>query len=103
MPETEPQKEPVFTAKKVGKLSDAWLEEWRPYLISDGELLLGPIVSTMLVSIGQLQEGHAINSDALHKCTEAVHAATAAVEELRATQLAQMKAFSERLEELEGR
>ena len=100
---SEPQKEPVFTAQNVGRLADAWLKEWRPYLKSDGELLLGPIVSTMLASIGQLKEGHAINSDALNKCTEAVHAAREAVEQLRATQLAQIKAISERLEALEAR
>ena len=57
----------------------------------------------MLASIGQLREGHAVNSQALEKATEAVHAATKAVEELRAIQLAQMKAISQRLEALEGR
>ena len=100
---TEPQEEVVFTAEKVAELADAWLAEWRPYLRSDGELLLGPIISTMLASIGQLREGHAVNSQALEKATEAVHAATKAVEELRAIQLAQMKAISQRLEALEGR
>jgi len=97
------QPEPKVKATTVAELSDRWLEQWRPYLKSDGELLLGPVVATLCASIYQLREAQAVNSDGLHKCTQAVHAATTAVEELRATQLAQMKAISERLERLEGR
>ena len=102
--------DPIFTANTVAELSQKWFEEWKPYLETDGEKLLGDVLATMLASMAQLREGHQVQHEALGKAADFARGArlrfeesTEAIKRLEATQLAQMSAISKRLEKLEGR
>ena len=100
--------EPQFTAQTVEELSKRWFEEWKPFLITDGEKLLGEVLTTVMASMAQLREGYQVQHDALNQAAGFARGARIRFEEsiqtvqqLEATQLAQAKSFFERLERLE--
>ena len=88
--------DPIFTANTVAELSQKWFEEWKPYLETDGEKLLGDVLATVLASMAQLREAQAVNSEGFSQVTNLI-------QELTARHRTTTQAISKRLEKLEGR
>ena len=93
--EGENQAEPILKAETVSQLADKWFEEMRPYLFSDGEILLGKNLSVLMASIAQLREAQAVNSEGFSQVTNLI-------QELTARHRTTTQSISQRLERLEG-
>ncbi len=94
--EGENQPEPILKAQTVSHLADRWFEEMRPYLFSDGEILLGKNLSVLMASIAQLREAQAVNSNGFSQVTNLI-------QELTARHRTTTQSISQRLERLEDR